>query len=197
MTDEITVFVHDFMDKTHTLVVRPWDTIDTIAKRIGVNMKLLHFFNGMILIGAFTFGFYKLTNGDHIYSIPIGHCFTQNLIKKFRPINVKTEKSENESVREHSDSCRIDSFVRETARLKDQFFQKLEGTVACNRKLFSKLLSLRKEEPKVDKIPTVLPPKSETPSIGELPMLWSNSEKDKAKPKTPTSTISEPEPLIE
>ena len=166
MNEQLTLFIHDFKGRIHQVTVNPADTIDSISKSIGIDSKLLHFFNGMLLIGAFTFAFYKLTNGDHIYSIPIGPYLSQDVINKFH--SLKTLAEQDSQLHKQ----RIESFVRETARLKDQFFEKLEGTVNCNRKLIQRFRQLIQEEATRPQENTVIPPQSSTPSSGELPQIW-------------------------
>ena len=169
MNDELSLFIHDAKGAVHQIKVLPLETIDSISKRIGYGTKLLHFFNGMLLIGAFTFHFYKLTNGDHIYSIPIGPKLSQEILNKFQSLKDLTEKQHEIHKR------KMEMFKYETAKIKDQFFEKLEGTVACNRKLIERFKQLRKEEKDTPTQTTVIPPLSTMPSSGELPSIWQSN----------------------
>ena len=184
MSEPLTIFVHQDKGDAAKVVVDPNETLQNLDKHLNLPKFRFVFFNNMVLLGAFTYSFYKIQNGDHIYVIPIAFSSAQNIknsiIHAFIP-NINEPKKE---VKPNPEK-RITSFFRETARLKDQFLQKVEGTM--NRKPFGLFSGIMRSKaapipppppPPLpeNNIPTVIPPMSTKPSSDALPLLWSTNE---------------------
>lgn len=177
MEEEITLFVHDNVDHIQKVVVRSSETVESLGKIANTQGKFLCFFNGSLLLGSFSFKFYNLTNGDHIYIIPFGPCLPGEKCPFICSIFENLFKCKKKEKEKPECKCRIDNFVRETAKLKDQFFQKVEGTVVCHRKILSRFIQLidKDKNKSDDENKTVVPPPCLSPSGDALPTFWTES----------------------
>ena len=150
MEEEITLFVHDNVDHIQKVVVRSSETVESLGKIANTQGKFLCFFNGSLLLGSFSFKYYNLTNGDHIYT------------------------SESQSLQAYSYiGKQVQSLRNEAERLKDILFQKIEGSSTYSRKLMNRFNQfLSHQEKNFDDPPTKAPKESREPNVEALPSLW-------------------------
>ena len=180
MTDILTIYIHHGDNKIDKININPRDTIQSIENHINLPKHRFVFLNNCILFGSFTFSFYKVTNGDHLFVIPMAFSIAKTIHEKLTefPILSKFLHSNNNQNNinnsNNSSEKRISTFLRETAKLKDQFFQKVEGTVLNHRKTLERLANIIKPKNNNDQVShvTVIPPPCINPSTETLPKLW-------------------------
>ena len=184
MSEPLTIFVHHDKGDAAKVVVDPNETLQNLDKHLILPKFRFVFFNNMVLLGAFTYSFYKIQNGDHIYVIPIAFSSAQNIKNSILHAFIPNINEPKKEVKPNPEK-RISSFLRETARLKDQFLQKVEGTMY--RKPLGLLSGIMRSRavpapppppppPPAQNIPTVIPQLSTKPSSDALPLLWSTNE---------------------
>ena len=120
---------------------------------------LLH--NGKILSGAFSFAFYNISDGDHIDVIE-PQIKQQNRDKKqkcrlfdferYRQLYTKTrgENDDQEQIHESFKSFIDPIFAREVAKIRDRFFERIEGTIRSHRQLLTKFFKRKKDKKSED-----------------------------------------------
>jgi hypothetical protein len=109
--------------------------------------KVIH--DKYVLMGAFSFSFCGIENGAHLYAIPAvieprpppksETCDRESFCKMF------TELHGSECNGELCQKCDA-QFVRQMSRLKDRFFERVEGTVKCHRQLLRHFFCSKKKE---------------------------------------------------
>lgn len=152
------------------------DSIRTIINKISFDGPTLFLYKNSVLMTALSFAFYGITDGSHIYTVPISqnragsplpigsvtpndNSNNNNILgtlrtssfplpqikkdftsekEKFKKIFKKIHKDSNDddesfdlSFKTYSDPL----FARESAKIKDRFFQRVEGTIKCHRRL--------------------------------------------------------------
>lgn len=170
--DEATIFLHNLNSSITKVKVDREMPVDCIYKRSEDEIKKIALFNGKPLCIGFSFKFYNIKNGDHIFFAPIDPL---NKAQQF--VSFLTEGNCNfKADKMRRDNNRKDKFILETARLKDQFFQKIEGTVQCHRRIFNKVSNAVERvidsQPILNTINTIIPPNLPNPCSLELPVFW-------------------------
>ncbi|OHT09118.1 hypothetical protein TRFO_22120 [Tritrichomonas foetus] len=168
---EIQIFLHDEENNEIPLTVRALDSISSLFSNLAACSKSRFFYGDKFLQTAFTFAFYGISEGDHIYSVKeapsepqnpqISHlekfinfkkkifnfCPRKNLsqadMERFRKQFEKIHgRSYEEELFEQNYLSYVDPEIAlETAKLKDKFYSRIEGTIKCHRKLVKSFLS--------------------------------------------------------
>jgi len=183
MTDSLTLFIHYGDSKVDRVIVDPRSTIQSLEDFLPLPKHRFVFLNNCLLIGSFTFSFYKVSNGDHLFCVPIAFSIAKTLQDKLSTnIGLKngllskfiSSQGEKNLDAESASEKRISTFIRETARIKDNFFQKVEGTMLSHRKTFEKFASILipKSNNEEKQHVTVIPPPCIKPSTETLPNIW-------------------------
>lgn len=168
---EIQIILHKG-DELIPFRVGPLDTIRTIVNKITFDTPTLFIYKNSVLLNALSFAFYGITEGSHIYTVPISQNNNEsslpfgsispnnnNLFKTIRtssfplPQIKKDFTAEKEKFKKmfskiHKDSGEEEDsfdlsfktysdplFARESAKIKDRFYQRVEGTIKCHRRL--------------------------------------------------------------
>ena len=181
LMERIQLFVHHGKCVTDCVYVDPRESLQNLDKYVNIPKYRFVFFNNNLLLGAFSYAFYKLKSGDHIYIVPnVCQLSTSKFKESFK--NFINYSQDEKTMKKPNPEHRITSFIRETARLRDQFIQKVENSVLSRCNKFSKLTNMMLKPisytAKLSKTKTVIPPKSESPSSDALPIMW-NEEKTK------------------
>lgn len=150
MNDRILVLVHTANKGVQTFEVDENEHVKVIEERLKSNVPLILYYNNMLLMKNFSFKFYEITNGDHIYT------------------------SESQSLQAYSYiGKQVQSLRNEAERLKDILFQKIEGSSTYSRKLMNRFNQfLSHQEKNFDDPPTKAPKESSEPNVEALPSLW-------------------------
>lgn len=152
------------------------DAIRTIINKISFDTPPLFIYKNSVLLNALSFAFYGITEGSHIYTVPISqnkdgpplttdsasprnnsndNSLFRNLRTPSFPLpqikkdfNAEREKFKKIFKKIHNDSAEEEesldlvfktysdpNFARESAKIKDRFFQRVEGTIKCHRRL--------------------------------------------------------------
>lgn len=85
---------------------------------------------------------------------------------------------DEETVTQSYNSLFNPTLAREAAKIKDRFFERVEGTIKCHRKLIKHFLQMGSQMLKCKKAETSLGSNSATPNTGALPQLYVTNEKD-------------------
>lgn len=147
--------------------VRSLDSIFSLFNKLNDSpspsiSKLIY--KNFILCQAFSFAFYGINEGSHIYAItkpqkdpneidnhkdqPKNNSILYNFNReKFRgAFEKKYGKNYNEEEFENSYHCFKDpSISLEVSKLKDQFYHKIEGTIKCHRKFVNNFFQNREK----------------------------------------------------
>lgn len=157
---EIQVILHND-NKIIPLKVKIFDTIRTIKNELAMNSPTLFIHNNLVLLSAFSFAFYGITEGSHIYSIPapekekISLCSVEK--KNSSPALAATTDSNGGKIQKFIQRCtsaKLDGdgfplsgpqaidpiFLRESAKLKDRMFQRIEGTIKLHRRFLRRFI---------------------------------------------------------
>jgi hypothetical protein len=148
---ELEVHVH-VASEILTVRVRRMDSVLSILPQLNgyADCTLVH--NGTILCAGFSFGFLGIENGAHLYTMPKPKqnprpmcpsqihsackkmCDREHFTKLFAEL--QGPDYDPEFARRLYDAP-SSWFVREMAKFKDRFFDRLEGTVKCHRRFVS------------------------------------------------------------
>jgi hypothetical protein len=150
---DMEVHVH-VASKVLSLRVRRTDSVLSILSQLNgfADCQLVH--NDTIICAGFSFGFLGIGNGAHLYTIP--NAKPDQKIEPMRPSQIHSA-CKKLCDREHFTKlfaelqgpdfdpefaqrlyeCPSSGFVREMAKLRDRFFDRLEGTVKYHRKFVS------------------------------------------------------------
>ena len=137
--------------KEFPVLVNLFDPVSILSTQFQSKNPLILMFKNMTLLSAFTFAFYGITDGSHIFLIEhktdkpnprpkdVNREIAKNIIgrEEFKKIfrRMRSSGDEEESF-ETSYKTYVDAnFAREAAKIKDRFFQRVEGTIKCHRKL--------------------------------------------------------------
>ncbi|KAH0793318.1 hypothetical protein GPJ56_002728 [Histomonas meleagridis] len=186
----ILINLHLTYDKTTTAV--SVDPLSTISDLDCYQNDLLFVHNGNVLSPAFTFQFYQITSGDNIYvakkatnptkTIPIAR-FTKYLTPSELLDPIKRKKHfkavlgyvpDPEYMQFIVDNLTDPSLAIEASKIKDRFFQRVEGSYNLNQKVMSRFSSVQQKliipETKID---LKIGKAQSAPSTNQLPQLWS------------------------
>ena len=126
------------------------------------------FYNNIQLMPSFTFKWFGIEDGSHIYVREA----KRNGKDKSNKDGQKKKKSKNVSRTKNGLSL-------ERAKMKDQFFTKVEGTVFCYRNIIRRFMntSSLSELPNAPQIRTVVQSEQlDKPATEQLPRFWSDHE---------------------
>jgi hypothetical protein len=161
---EIEVNVH-ISSKVLPLRVRQVDSVATILSKLGAPRDCTLVHDSLILCPGFSFAFLGITDGAHVYSMPkegprppaaapqpdpgapARICKREQLTKLF------SELQGPDYDRELCDAAwgsRSPWILSEAAKIKDRFFDRVEGSVRCHRKLLRELFGRRPTAPSGD-----------------------------------------------
>ncbi|OHT02083.1 hypothetical protein TRFO_07267 [Tritrichomonas foetus] len=147
---EISIILH--YDGVETPIkVKALDSISSVLNNYPENRPSYFLHKNNVLMGAFTFAFYGITDNAHIYvvtspakespplqsepkKIPIKNLPDKEMFKKIIQ-KLRLEDDEDEPFETVYKRYIDPRFARETAKMKDRFFQRVEGTIKCHRKL--------------------------------------------------------------
>lgn len=155
--NEFCVHVHSGCNVCNA-VVHPLDCLKDLINQcpdLPNNSILIH--NNVVLSAAFSFAFYGITEGAHIFAMKVENKLNQihNQVKeriklKAEPLIQKMDKEEfrkifikargmadDEIISQSYNSIFNPIVAQEAARIKDRFFERVEGTLKCHRKLIS------------------------------------------------------------
>lgn len=179
MSESLTLFIHHGKNQVDKVTVDSTDAVQNLDKHLETLPKMRFvFFNNMLLVGSFSYQFYKIQNGDHLFVAPVGLSLGVKLKNTLLHYLIPMPPEEKKEIKPNPEK-RITSFFRETARVKDQQLQKVEGTAATHSRalgLFSNIMRPKPPPPPppplIPQTPTVIPPKQSEPSSDSLPPLW-------------------------
>lgn len=120
---------------------------------------LLH--NGKILSGAFSFAFYNISDGDHIDVVePQIEQRNRDKTQKRRLFDferyrqlytrIRGDNDDPEQIHESFKSFIDPIFGREVAKIRDRFFERIEGTMRSHRQLLAKFFKRKKDKKSED-----------------------------------------------
>lgn len=85
--ERIEIYVHDEKRGTTLIEVNKNDLVAVIEKKLQINGSILIYYNNMFLVNTLTFGFYGISNGEHLY---ISNSFSlKTLTKVTKTLNEK------------------------------------------------------------------------------------------------------------
>lgn len=152
---EIGIILHNNGEQS-IFKVRSLDSISSIFKKFPETQPISFsklIYNNIILSYAFSFAFYGINEGSHIYAI----TNTQTMQDDSQPRGIKQDiRNASPSVNKEQlrsvfmkkygsyfnveefecnyKSFQNSSFASEIAKLKDRFYLKIEGTIKCHRR---------------------------------------------------------------
>lgn len=164
--EEFNIIVHNDGKETR-FKVKSLDSIRSLINKLDIDnplkiSKLIY--KKLILCYAFSFAFYGIGEGSHIYAYTqqtepheTENSKTSQLNNRFLPLLNKEQfkkaferKYGNEYDQdEYENNYQIykdQSLALEVGKLKDQFYQKIEGTLKCHRKFINEYFQ-NKEKP--------------------------------------------------
>ena len=89
MVDLINVRLHDSEEETKIICINPNDSVQVLVNSVKGDDRRFLFYKGGILMTAFSFKFFKISDGDDIYVLRTSNSKKKNLDKNFE----ETKKS--------------------------------------------------------------------------------------------------------
>lgn len=144
------------------LSVRILDSIRSILSKLAADAKAKIVYNNSVLSTAFSFAFYGIDDGSHIkvYPTPNEKEPKKSLVKRppvfdrdgYRRMYEKVH-GKNYDEEQFVNSYR--SFVnpelaREAAKLRDLFFERVEGTIKSHRRLIKNFFGVKESDDEKD-----------------------------------------------
>ncbi|EAX99614.1 hypothetical protein TVAG_215140 [Trichomonas vaginalis G3] len=167
-----TLYLHDTDGNTQEIVVSPSDPI----KRLDINFKNGQrphiIFDNHLIVSDFTFSFYGIKNGDHLYLMPNTTGKSNQMTSPFLPERFnEAQKRFNMAQSFHPESDH--SFVLESVRLKDQYFNKIESNYYLNRAVMARTFEAEQTVRKIKHTKLITDfKKLSKPSTTALPKFW-------------------------
>jgi hypothetical protein len=178
--ETITIRLHTSNKDTRDIVVHPSDPIKVLDQEVKGNEKRFIMFNGNILMTSFSFKFFGVKDGDHLYVLRAPRK-QQKQSQKTKNL-VQSLKNTYSLVKMGNDNVEIidRSALRECIRLLDLMYIRDESRPFSHRRA-----------PQEEEIADQDPPKQQTvecgrpiePSTGSLPIFWSNRKTRMLRPK--------------
>jgi hypothetical protein len=157
---EFDVFLHSVAEIL-SVRVRATEPVRSLFSHLSAGEYVLTF-NGCVLSTSFSFAFYGIQSGSHIYSMPFeARPCRKELAPEHKPPpcerlcdreSVARLLCELHGADHDEDLCdKLWShwdrpLAREVARLRDRFFERVEGTVKCHRKMIRQFFGLPQDE---------------------------------------------------
>ena len=157
MNEELSLFINDGINEPIPIVLSSHCTILDIQDYLNLSPGSFDFYyNSIKLMTAFSLGWYGIADGAQILVVPHQNDQSKDKGPKFMQKN--------------------SSLAYENAKIRDQFFQKIEGTVSSYRKITHKILRVSRKSSQSSQYPspTVIPDPSPAPCDSELPAFWVN-----------------------
>ncbi|EAX95640.1 hypothetical protein TVAG_045280 [Trichomonas vaginalis G3] len=155
------IFIHSPAGAVFKLMFEHTDIIGSIENRLNCQDPIICFHNNIILEKHFSFDFYDVKDGDHIYTTSENGRSNLKLCQKLSKSITITNQHDRFSL---ENSC---------LRLIDMTFVRAEGSYSANLKLVNWYNNLQKTETTFyQTTPTILPEKSKSPCSDPLPTLW-------------------------
>ena len=178
--ERIQLFIHHGKCETDIIYVDPFESVQNLDKYLSLPKKRFVFFNNNVLLGAFSYSFYKMKSGDHLYVVPTAFNISTTHLKESFNFFHRSNSSDDNMTKKPNPERRVSAFLRETARLKDQFLQKVDASRFAQRFNLSKITNMVMKPitytTNLAKGKTVIPPKSSQPSTESLPVMWNEEE---------------------
>lgn len=184
MSESLTLFIHHGSNQVDRVVVDSSEPVQSLDKHLDLPKLRFVFLNNMLLVGAFSYSFYKIQNGEHLFVVPVGFSIGTKLKNTILHYLVPDQPDLQKEIKPNPEK-RIASFFRETARMKDQFFQKVEGSSSNKSRTLGLFSSIMRPKPPplpppspYQNMPTIIPPKGKSPSTDSLPPMWNTGEEE-------------------
>ncbi|KAH0795546.1 hypothetical protein GPJ56_000425 [Histomonas meleagridis] len=148
-----------------TVVVNSHSTITELAPYLPTGNHLFYYKN-IQLIPSFTFKWFGVEDNSHIYV-------------RDQPEAKKKRASKSNTKKKLKKSSLTQALCTENARMKDQFFSKVEGTVFCYRNIIKRFVNTSVSElPTAPPSWTTIAPPPRSPATEQLPRFWSDHSSD-------------------
>lgn len=170
MSDEINIHVQIGLSKNVDVTVYKFDLIRSLDLQLELPPRKFIYFKGQIISIDFSFGYFGIDDGDTLKVVPL---FDNS--KKRIPFLKKTETLTPPPPALIRSDKSVDLENAQIAKVRDQFFSKIEGTVVCHRRLvqrFAERWSM--VEKAVANDSSVIPPSLKEPSSTSLPVFWND-----------------------
>ncbi|KAK8875379.1 hypothetical protein M9Y10_005544 [Tritrichomonas musculus] len=192
--ENISIILHIPGQQPLRVIVNSHETSQVLEQYLEGERPHTFFYKDIPICPAFTFKWFGITDGTDIYaglspsesSINDDNNYQRSNSSHLSPIAppIKNgKKAKRKQVKKSLESTnRIPSLSdinQENARIKDQFFRKVEGTVVCYRKIMKRFTHMSANEPvrQHNQIPTIMPNLSPSqPSTNELPKIWNDDD---------------------
>lgn len=168
----LSLYVHDCDGTCQEIHVSPHDQIKRLDSNVKDGQKRNVVFDNHLIVGEFSFQFYGIKNGDHIYLLPNRQPKAISVGSAFLPERFnEAQKRFNMAQGFHPDSDH--SLVLESVRLKDQYFNKIESNFYLNRAVMTRSFETERvpSHIKVSKKFADIK-KLTSPSTTALPKFW-------------------------
>ena len=165
MCDLIRLFVHEDGMHVKEIVVNRLDTINSLCPP---DQRRCFLFNNSLLCSAFTFAFYGIPDGSHIFT------YIQTIQKRATRARGKVKEFLQSKLKS---TVNMEKHL-EIAKLKDKFFSRIEGSYRVYQRVVNKFdRSLSEASPSSDADGQRLNlDGAREPSTNALPVLWTSDE---------------------
>lgn len=155
------IFIHSPAGTVFKLMFEHTDIIGSIEDRLKCADPIICFHNNTILEKHFSFDFYEVKDGDHIYTTNENGRSNLKLCQKL---------TKSISITNNRDRIALENSC---LRLIDLTFVRAEGSFSANLKLLNWYKNLQKSDTQVIQVfPTIVPRKMSKPNNEPLPLAW-------------------------
>jgi len=167
----IGIYVHSGIKTSH-IIVSSTDTIESMRVQLHYPEEYLVFYNNQLVLDKFTFSFFKIADGDHLYVVPYNkpHCDLFGPKKRTKIKNLRQNREDLENRIDHS-------YNMEKARYFDLRLTRFEEKSYYLRKAGAFLNIFDDVSDYSEAIPSTIPSQNQGPSTDSLPVFWRSPEK--------------------
>ncbi|EAY14653.1 hypothetical protein TVAG_460700 [Trichomonas vaginalis G3] len=148
------VWIHTCDNKIYRHTFSHNDSVQSVQDIANMTCQSLILYNNTILVPSMPLGYYKISNGSHIYIVP---QWTQKVVPK--PVKFSP--------------AQVDDIKREAERIKDMMYSKIDSTPKYFSKIVKRFNGIKREENlNVEQQTLSIPSKLVSPSSTALPKFW-------------------------
>ncbi|OHT10698.1 hypothetical protein TRFO_04228 [Tritrichomonas foetus] len=205
--ENITIILHIPNGAPLAITVNSHDTASALEPYVDGDGTHSFYYKNIPICPAFTFKWFGIGDGTHIYvdemdPNALQYSIPNNKKSNTRKCSIKQSKSKSTSKhsmkpgRSQEAPTRPPSMLNnvnaENARIKDQFFRKVEGTVVCYRKIMKRFTHMSANEQDCGNrpSPTIISESPDHPSTDSLPIFWNDSDMTAMNYSTISSPIT-------
>ena len=202
MQEQLEIVLKSPNSEPRTVTVKSFDSVNVLLSSNGSNFPQQHSIllnNCEVLSPSFSFKFYKIKNGDELQIIPNKTCLSPKIEETRKRRNSSYcpslsfvhehthqlfqlfgQRPDQESLQQAVEELADPKTASESARLRDQYYNKIEGSVSSHRRLLKRFHTITNSCTRMPNNLICLNLTKQTadePSTSALPCIWKRGRK--------------------